>query len=224
MTSYKYIYRCCINPHIGYSQIKRETLDLDADYRTYCDCSSLISKALTQAGYFKTNPWFWTGNMISYLEKAGFKKYNAGSVVWKDGDILWRKGHTEMVYKGTGTGRGITMGAHSANYSWVNQVSVNRTESTAKNWTYLFRRPGKKYTGDFPTLPKRGYFRNGDKGVNVKRLQKFLNWYGSYDLDIDGEVGPHTTAAVIKFQASEGLQKDGLFGKKSLAAAKEATR
>ena len=31
----------------------------------------------------------------------------------------------------------------------------------------------KGYTGTFPTLPTRGYFKKGDKGTQVKNLQKF---------------------------------------------------
>lgn len=87
-------------------------------------------------------------------------------------------------------------------------------------YTTTSKTTGKKYTGTFPTLPKRGYFKTGDDGTQVKHLQKFLNWYGGYDLVVDGEVGPKTIAAVKKFQMAEGLTLDGKFGAKSLAKAK----
>jgi len=54
------------------------------------------------------------------------------------------------------------------------------------------------YYGTYPTLPSRGYFKIGDRGLMVKRLQAFLNW--SVEAD---------------------LEKDGLFGKNCLAAAKK---
>ena len=78
----------------------------------------------------------------------------------------------------------------------------------------------KKYSGVFPKLPTRGYFKLGDNSIQVKNLQKFLNWYGNYKLVIDGDIGEKTITAVKKFQKSNGLKVDGLFGKSSLAKAK----
>lgn len=82
---------------------------------------------------------------------------------------------------------------------------------------------GVKYSGTFPTLPSRGYFQKGDKGVNVTRMQQFLIWYDGTFLPrygADGSFGSETLAAVRAFQTREKLVVDGLFGKKSLAAAK----
>lgn len=78
----------------------------------------------------------------------------------------------------------------------------------------------KPYTGTFPKLPTRKYFKRGDKGTQVKYLQKFLNWYGEYKLVVDGVIGSKTIIAVEKFQKAEGLDVDGLFGKQCLAKAK----
>ena len=80
----------------------------------------------------------------------------------------------------------------------------------------------KTYSGKFPKLPKRGYFKKGDKGKQVKRLQKFLNWYGHYNLKITGKYGSRTIKAVKKFQKATGSKKvDGKFGKRSLKKAKK---
>lgn len=76
------------------------------------------------------------------------------------------------------------------------------------------------YPGGFPVLPKRGYLKQGDTGTQVRRLQSFLNWYGNYKLDVDGDFGAKTLSAVKKFQKAEKLTVDGLFGKASLAKAK----
>lgn len=78
----------------------------------------------------------------------------------------------------------------------------------------------KKYSGTFPTLPKKGHLTKGDKGTQVKNLQKFLNWYGNYGLKVDGIIGEKTISAVKKFQKAEKLSADGLFGAKSLTKAK----
>lgn len=91
----------------------------------------------------------------------------------------------------------------------VKKEPAKKTEATKKI-----------YSGTFPKVPDRGYFKNGDKGTQAKYLQKFLNWYGNYGLTVDGIIGDKTMSAVKKFQKAEGLTADGLFGSKSLAKAK----
>lgn len=78
----------------------------------------------------------------------------------------------------------------------------------------------KGYTGTFPSLPKKGYLAEGDKGVQVGRLQAFLNWYGNYGLERDNSFGPATEKAVKAFQKKEKLTVDGSFGPASLKKAK----
>ena len=80
------------------------------------------------------------------------------------------------------------------------------------------------YTGNFPKLTGKGYIAYGDYGINVERLQKFLNWYGKYGLKIDGKFGAKTREALKKFQDAEGLKIDAKFGVKSLAKAKAVKR
>ena len=75
------------------------------------------------------------------------------------------------------------------------------------------------YTGTFPKLPAKGYLEKGDEGTQVRNLQKFLNWYGGYNLAVDGDFGELTLAAVKDYQTKENLKVDGLFGAKSLAKA-----
>lgn len=97
----------------------------------------------------------------------------------------------------------------------------------------------KAYTGTFPNIKvkytvtdkkgkkstkTRNYLTAGDQGTEVKNLQKFLNWYGSYGLTVDGDFGSKTDVAVEKFQAAEKLIIDGKFGSKCLAAAKKVKK
>lgn len=83
---------------------------------------------------------------------------------------------------------------------------------------------GNTYGGIFPKLPGRGYFKRGDKGAQVKNLQKFLNWFGNYKLAVDGSYGPKTEAAQKKFQKACGLKQDGMFGEASLSKAKRVRK
>lgn len=75
----------------------------------------------------------------------------------------------------------------------------------------------KGYEDEFPT----GTVEKGEKGTQVKRLQKFLNWYfGSKVLNEKGRFGNLTEKYVKKFQKEQGLTPTGRFGVKSLAKAK----
>ena len=78
----------------------------------------------------------------------------------------------------------------------------------------------KSYTGTFPKVT----LKKGNKGTQVKNLQKFLNWYGNYGLKTDGDFGTKTYEAVKKFQKATGLKVDGNFGPKSLAKAKSVKK
>lgn len=89
---------------------------------------------------------------------------------------------------------------------------------------YKSKKKSKTYSGSFPRLPLRRYFKIGDKGKNVKKLQQFLNWAIDTNLVVDGELGTKTFNAVKAFQKKYELKVDGLFGKGSLAKAKNIKR
>ena len=74
------------------------------------------------------------------------------------------------------------------------------------------KKPDRKYSGALPTP----ILKKGNKGANVRKLQKFLTWYG-IKTDDDGNYGYNTRISVIIYQLSEGLTPDGVFGKKSYA-------
>lgn len=116
------------------------------------------------------------------------------------------------------------------------------TACPGKNFPFDEIAKGKKitYQGAFPSIKvtyyatnKKGkkvkktryYLKQGDTGTQVKLLQQFLNWFGDYNLDVDGDYGPKTAKAVADFRKKTKLTKTKLaslatFGKGCLAKAK----
>lgn len=125
---------------------------------TYYDCSSFVNYALLAGGwstpsYAPNNNAFTTYTMIPVLLELGWEEVDITGE-WKQGDILWRQEHTEVVYSG-GTGSGVTMGAHSSRYALARQVSINTyTSSTSYPkpvWQKLYRYTGSSTTPTKPT-------------------------------------------------------------------------
>ncbi len=87
------------------------------------------------------------------------------------------------------------------------------------------------YSGTFPALPPRGYYKKGDGyqtltnyKMQIKRVQQLINWAISVSLTVDGEYGAKTETGVKAFQTKYGLTADGYFGSKTLAKAKTVTK
>lgn len=139
--AYNWAVQTCNAPNVGYSQTYRYQQTVNGI--TYYDCSSFISYALI-AGDFPV-PYIFTTNVeCDILLSLGFTEVPIAGE-WKAGDVVWRSGHTEMVYQG-GTGSGITMGAHwSVDYygnpvPLADQVSI--INSPTSNFSRIFRYGG----------------------------------------------------------------------------------
>lgn len=145
--AYQWCIQTCNAPNVGYSQGNRNQKTVNGI--TYYDCSSLMWYALKTGGFdvetaFRSATGYsYSGNAITtanertWLVALGFTQVPITGE-WKAGDILWRSGHTEMVYTG-GQASGVTMGAHQPNVPLVDQVSINDYTSTANSWTELYR-------------------------------------------------------------------------------------
>lgn len=89
--------------------------------------------------------------------------------------------------------------------------------------------PKKPYTGKYPDVSKikRGYFKLGDKGAEITKLQNYLNWYtnGTFCKKCgkpDGVYGKNTLKYVKKMQKKFFGAKaaDGTVGKKTITKMK----
>lgn len=98
------------NKGYGYSEAARTTgwakYQSDPTCSTQCgyfDCSSLVAAALTEAGYFKTNPEFDTLNEGQYLQQAGFTQVATSATTsanLQPGDILINQADHTAIYIG----------------------------------------------------------------------------------------------------------------------------
>ena len=176
------------NPHVGYNQDQRTTLDTQAkkvDYKfskitvdCNTDCSQATAECIIGAG-IPISPDMYTGNEKKLIKATGeFKTYTAKSYTasdqkLKDGDILHKVGHSAVV----------------TNVQYV----LSRTLS---------------YTEDEPYMC----------GEDVAKVQEKLNKTVKAGLEIDSEYGPLTKEAVIKFQRKKKLNDDGVVGRKTAEA------
>ena len=66
--------------------------------------------------------------------------------------------------------------------------------------------------------------KKGDKGKKVKELQTMLNIISKTFINIDGDYGNKTLAAVVAFQKAYKLKPDGIVGQLTYAKLIEVNR
>lgn len=123
------------------------------------------------------------------------------------GEFLWLKGHCG-VYIGNGK-------VVESTPAWKNGVQI--TALTARRWLKHGKLPWVEYSVkevrnvvniELSVLGK------GDKGEQVKTLQRLLNAFGA-NLNVDGDFGSKTKSALEAYQKSKNLVIDGICGIKS---------
>ena len=77
-----------------------------------------------------------------------------------------------------------------------------------------------KKTGYTGKIPANTVGRKYGSTTDVKKWQKFLNWWYEFNLVIDGDFGNKTEAATVEFQEAHGLVADGIAGPNTFAKAK----
>lgn len=184
-----------------------------------------FGKEIEKAGYYfgvYTN-YDWYKNVIS--GSALNKKYDWWIASWsktKPSEInagMWQFGGSSNVLKNPKIG-GVVTDQDYAYKDYPTTMKRLGKNGYAKSEPSTKPTTKKKYSGTFPRLPLRQYFKMGDKGKQVELLQKFLNWSVNAKLVVDGILGQNTFNAVKKFEKVVGLTQDGLFGRKCLAKAK----
>lgn len=175
--------------------------------RYYSDCSSSGIECYKKIGY--AFPWLFNTAAI-YTEDDYFEdvpvKIEAGHImnpeVLEVGDAI--------LYIGNDPKRPKQIG----HVEWVYTVPAKEVPTT--------KTKKKTYSGEFPTIPSRGYFKLKDTGAEVKKLQKLVNWITGDKIAVDGVLGRVTLASIKRVQTILKVSEKpaGNFGPKTLEAAK----
>ena len=213
--------------------------------------AEFVVKVLTPFKSYITLPvafdWEFGGRLSSYIAKK-LGKEGCGKLCDGFGNVIKKAGYKCMVYANLSTLNAylpsdlykrwpIWVAQYNSKCNYKHPHIAWQYTSSGKvsgisgrvdmNWWYGTEykpEPVSPYHGAFPKLPHRGWFSSGDKGEEVKKLQRFLNWYGGYGLVVDGIVGRKTIDAVRQYQGREKLKVDGAFGAESLKRAKVVQR
>lgn len=182
----------------------------------YSDCSSSGMATLKKIG-------LKVGDYL--LNTAGIY---TNDDLFEDVDVKIKSGHITnpevlevgdaILYRGNDSSRPKQIG----HVEWVYTVPAKEKTTTSTS-----KKTKKGYSGEWPTLPEKGYFSYGDgmgkrefAKEGVVKLQKLINWVTGDKIDVDGEFGKVTLASLKRMQKTLGVKADGKFGKLTLAAAK----
>ena len=176
----------------------------------------------------KNNCAAGVGFLHDYLKKTGTTVKKADT---KKGDIIFFRndahvGICEYVKDGYihtiegNKGDAVARGSYKLNSTSI--TGVVRPAYAADEQPEPTPAPSTKY--DFPTIPSRGYFKSGDRGTEVKKMQQILELvcpgclkqYGC-----DGIIGYETLSAVARVQFKLHVTVDGLYGPKTNNACKK---
>lgn len=179
-------------------------------------CDVFVGVCARYSGVDKKFPRGLDGNPQHFNKnKDKWRKVNVHKAKdFRPGDVIYQLykgggGHICIYVEKGGQGYIAEAGYNSKRYGVLARKARNYTPSAYK--TFLVYRP---------VGSPRQYLMKGDISVQVKYLQKFLNWCMKSNLDADGVYGSKTETIVKMFQTKYKLEVDGKFGAECLKKAK----
>ena len=189
---------------------------------TVTDCSGLFSWAFRQLGgyMYHGSDTMYRKYCVNKGELKKGKRTDNGTL--KPGTAVFVWNGSTYSHVGLYVGDNTVIEAMST----INGVTTSRV--TAGKWTHWGELKGVDYADDSPAEPidtSEPVLRRGNKGEDVKKLQKLLveKGYSVGSCGIDGDFGTATQKAVKDFQKANKLVVDGVVGAMTWAALKKAT-
>lgn len=153
----------------------------------------------------------------SHFERREYKNKKPYDVS-KDGDVVMYErtdGHHVLI-----RGNGVIYEAGFENSYGHVQTNLKKLKTSRPRVIIL--RP----LGTYKATETRSYLKEGDEGEEVKKLQKYINWfffdkYGKDVISVDGKFGANTQNYTKLMQSDLGFEDcDGLVGPKTVEAMK----
>ena len=182
-------------------------------YCTLFVCWCLVNTGLAQfvplaaLNSKKTGYWWHAPSLMKYYKNKGWlttsvKKAEVGAIAFKGSKSPT---HTCIFVKYSG----------GWVYTWDGNVGGGVTYN---------KRKASAFCG-FANLPYKAYMTVGDKGTDVLKWQKFLNWYfGKQVVAEDGDYGKYTAKYTGLFQKAVGITADKTVGYETVKYAREVKR
>ena len=181
------------------------------------DCAGFVLWLLTQAGV----PFYGQGATTQWNTPSNWAARGEIKTMPKDlVCVVYKRRDEKMSHTGMSMGDGNGGVIHCSTF--VKRGNVNSDNPKWTHWgipkglysTEELRKAGLNVDDEknIPTL------RRGSQGDEVADLQMLLNAKYGYKLDIDGDFGKETEAAVKDYQKNHGLTVDGVVGPKTWKA------
>ena len=198
---------------------------LDKKY-TYC-CNPYVHAAWAHGGLVPSMLSICRkGSSYGFAKSEGYAKSSLFKSLGhidkeklKKGDVLCNDHHVAL-YVGDGKIAEASGGDDNKRNSrkWNKSISVKTlSNSYYKSFPRVYR-----FIGSYSDFKHN--ITLGDISIDVKRLQKYLNWYGDYRLLPDGKFMGKTSDALAYFQDKEGLKPDRVCGPATLDRMKKVKK
>lgn len=177
------------------------------------DCSELIRTCYAAVGILEFDYWTsytWTQNEEEVLTSHGFVEVDKWSA--RRGDVLWRRGHTEMHL-----GNGMCGGARGDEYGGITGPNpgdqtgyeISRSAYDASRWTKVWRYAGPGRP-DLEPIPEQvpGDAKN-DFGVRYESHCQTAGWLPQvHDGQASGTVGYAKRLEALRIEFPKGVRAD----------------
>lgn len=157
----------------------------------------------------------WMEKHADFVKVKDHSKLQDGDIIIYRKNLVGKHGHICIYYSGK-----IKEASAKHYFGRTTDQLKNRLSTKGKKYVYVFRvKDGSVYSP----------LKKGSKGDEVKKLQKYLNWYFKSDdelkpLKVDGDFQNITMGRVKLFQNQQKLKIDGIVGKLTLAKMKEVSK